>query len=55
MRIIDGDLSIKRKKANIDCKQLCSKEMAKRIVPLHYMYFTVDFYIVNCIRVHYSN
>ena len=33
--IIDGDLSIKRKKANIDCKQLCSNEMTKSIVPLH--------------------
>ena len=33
--IIDVDLSIKRKKANIDCKHLYSNEMAKIIIPLH--------------------
>ena len=32
---IGGELSIKRKKAIINCKELCPKEMAKIVVPLH--------------------
>ena len=30
-----GQLSLKCKKSTIDCKQLCSREMAKIVVPLH--------------------
>ena len=33
--IIDGQLTVKRKKEIIDCKTLCSREMAKIVVPLH--------------------
>ena len=33
--VIDGQLTVKRKKVIIDCKTLCSKEMAKIVVPLH--------------------
>ena len=33
--IIDGQLTVKRKKVIIDSKTLCSREMAKIVVPLH--------------------
>ena len=33
--IIDGQLTVKRKKEIIDCKILCPREMAKIVVPLH--------------------
>ena len=33
--MIDGQLTVKRKKEIIDCKTLCSREMAKIVVPLH--------------------
>ena len=32
---IKGDLGIKRKKATLDCKKLCSPDLAKVIVPFH--------------------
>ena len=33
--VIDGELYIKRKNATINCKELCSKEMTKIVIPLH--------------------
>ena len=33
--VIDGQLAVKRKKEIIDCKTLCSREMAKIVAPLH--------------------
>ena len=35
--IINGELAIRRKRNNFSAKGLCSKEMFKKMVPLHIM------------------